>query len=278
MSILKRAGLTEEQIKGILSGEIERLTKQEASLKASVDELAGKYNEFFEKRQKAAEQAESLKLEMAEAEKKNMIRIGEFRKIEEKIEDQKKQLSIREDKIRSEKEALSKERSIHINFVKANEDLLEDVKTEQKKLAEKQAKLNEDYELLEAKKIQIDNDWNALKDTEKEIETRIKLIEIKDADLKKQEDALSAERSKMLAKVEEEKKKSEDYVAGVDKKNLETQADFEAQREVLKKRELDIIRREKAIQNQEISLKSREENFEIKEANLQGKKESGKKK
>lgn len=263
-SILENIGLDKDQIKSILTGEIKKLADQEKALIENVTKLAKQTDDLFEKRKLAAEAAEAASLEQAAKEKKLIDDLEVVRSAQRDLEKEKVEIIKKRELLNSEREQYQKERVI---AREADQDL-----------AKRQKDLNFKIEELKKRELELMNREDDVKLRTKSLnEIQFSLTEQQNkltADLgafshqkavqeksleNAAEEVRAAHRSEeaALLKLQEGLKDLEDQ-----KKAFEKECDEE--REVLRKRELDIVRKEKDIENRLREAQTKLEDAEIK--------------
>lgn len=269
LPILEQLGLTEEQFRGILKGEIDRLAKQEQVLNEQIATHATKINELTELRSKANQLNEQEKLEI-EAQKKKIIELRGIVDQERKNANREKQdVLILRQQLNDDKAQFQKDREI----ISQNGD----------KLAAELKRQKEIREELEDKTVALVLQKDELYITQSRVNSESKKLLEEKQEFDRQTAILAGERAKLndLRKsVEDESKETnrmkdsfiESHNERLEKFN-DDQKTFEAEKaaalENIRKRELDLVRREKEIKSAETDIKARLETLEIKEAKLQ---------
>ena len=149
-------GLTEDQIKGILTVEIQRLYDQEKILKASVESLARQTEEYYEKRKLAALQSETWKAELEESQKKINIRFQEAKNYENLLKDREGLIVVKEEKIRRDKEEFNREKQVFVQHSSELEEERKKIAAERQELEKSKAKLQEEKDRLNEDKIRFE--------------------------------------------------------------------------------------------------------------------------
>lgn len=264
--MLEQLGLKPEQFEGMQHAAIEKLDDQERVLKQSVEKMAKQTEELYLKRQSHAQAAEQMKIEMQENEKKYAVKLGEFQRLEQKLKDREQTVIIREDKLRVDKEALGKERSIYGNEKKNIVDELEKVRFENAQLNTRKKDLDLQADGIADDRYKLEKDMDKLNKAKESNEGLARENAAERAALNNDKKAFEDEK-----KIFEETIFSERAKLNADKKahdeatenhKLESGNLYDS----LQKRQLDIVRKEKEVKSQETDIKARLEALEIKEA------------
>jgi len=263
---ISSVGLSEAQIKGILSGEVKKLNDQEVVLRDQVAKLAAQADEFYEKRRAAAMQFETEMLESKSVLKKAEEARTQTQQERKILDKEKRDVSILREKLNQDKEAFRLEKLSYQATSKLITDQEKSVSLKLRELDDKDrdlGKLRDELtlqlnETAETRKKLTDE----LQDVKREtVELRAKKAEAngqKTEYLKKQEE-LDSLKSALLEKHETE-------VSAVRKMKSEQEAESLAKEESLRRRELALVRAEKQMDEKKKDLKAREEKLEIERA------------
>ena len=264
--------LTREQQRGILTGDIDRLEKQKVVLGATVQKLADQTNDYYLKRQKAAQEAEAVTLEIQAKEKKLSDQLEDLRQKQRDLDKKDLDLTAKRVKLNDDKELFRKERVVY--------------QEREKDLALKEKDLNRRIDGLQKTERELSDREDIVLIRDKELSKERTDLVKKESDFEKDLKNFSAEKSDFVLLEKRLRQEAGDAVSAKEaavallnestvklqneKKSFEKQKT--AQEETFRKRELDLIRKEKDLIDKETEIKTRFENVEIKEAGFKEKK------
>lgn len=264
--VLKAIGLTEDQLKGVLKGEILTLQKQEIVLRDSIESMAKKTNDIYLERQQVSQAFESEKLG---------IKKGLENLIEEKtaIKNQKTELlnlqrdtSMLREKLNADKEMFRKEKEVISQLVddatiekKRQKDLTASLLLKEQKLD----KLEDELYLREENLIFQDKEITELKGR---IEDEFNTAEKARHDINVIKESLASERE-FVKKLQHE---WDVKIGGGEEKLKEAGDAFRKEKKVendsLRRREYAIVEKEKVIKRGLTDLRAQKESLEIERA------------
>lgn len=266
LPILAQIGLSEDQFRGILKGEVEKLSAQEVVLNETIQTHANKINELTALRSKANQANEQEKLEI-ENEKKKLFELRGAIEQERRISaNEKQEVLILRQKLNDDKDQFRKDREY---FTQTQEKLNKEVKAfslEVKAHAEKASsveKLSDDLyvsiEKVRGDKLKIDEETALIN------EIKAKTLSEKE-ELKKEWEKIAEERKQMNEK--------SDFVLGnvskdkatLSRQKSEFQAEVASVKESLRQREFELAKKEKEIENIHIFERRKHEDAEIEAA------------
>lgn len=257
--------LTQEQEKGILTGTIEKLTKQAKTMQEMVDKLVTQINEATEKRKVVLEAIDRERIEF-DAEKK---KIGEERG---RLEALRFQNAKDDQRVKILQQKLAEDKANYNESVKQFDKRKNALDQKEGLLVEHEKSLDRREKDLEKALEDVDVQKTILLKKEKEIEDTWVLIAQSKDELKARENDLNI-RNKDLLETEagiDKKARSNDSKLAADREKLakdrqEFENDRTAAEKALQDRELLIIRKEKELDNGFTSLKAQKEKLELEE-------------
>lgn len=265
--ILGKIGLTEFQFRGILEGEVKRLSDQEVVLNNQISAHATKINELSVQRRIAAEAAEASKLEI-EAQNKKLIEFREQVAQERRDSEKEKQnLLILRAKLNDDRDQFAKDRAF---YTAKHEALNLDIKKQSELLAELTAKsreLDKAKDELFITQANVNSDSKVILETKQELERQKSIIAGELATAKDLQKALAEDANKTGALKESLSQEHSEKLSELEDDKRVFEADKAAMLENFRQRELGLTRKEKEIKKAEQDIKARLEDIEIKESN-----------
>jgi len=246
-----------------LTAEIERLSKQKNEIQTNIDKMSKQTEEAYMKRREAVQGYESLKLEAVETEKK----LGEMRlELQTKgssLDAKEKEISIKSERLAEDKKTFSNERKLYSKSFEDFQSKAAELKQRELEVEKKEKELSEKLEDYTLKERHVSETLNISK-------TEL-TAEINDA--KSEKVSLKQAREEMELAKEAFLNKSKDIdarIASVNKKMEEERKAFLEEKKTLqesnRKKELELVRKEKEIDNNLLVVKTMKENLEIQHA------------
>lgn len=256
--------LTEDQKKAInIQTEIDRLSKQQGALESSIKTMAAQTEEWYAKRQQAGKEYEDLKLDSEKL-------LKSIQAQREEIEQKKRDLVAEEKKVLTLREKLNEDKAIFSAERGAFRDRTKELEEKEASFLERAKELEAEEKKLTARK---DDQFAAEKMLSEKLRNADSVKETSSIN----QNTLQSEITKAKQAQEEAEKAKADYEK---RKNLTNGKLAEFQKvldvekaaflkekssaeEGLRKRELEIVRREKQIENSEAIVKSKLEEIEL---------------
>lgn len=259
-------GLTLDQKKGILIGDIDRLQKQIKDLEATVAKLAAQSDEYYEKRKKAAQEFDNFSIEFEKKEDQIAKKLERLKDEQTKLLKLDLEIKGKREKLNEDKDQFFKEKGIirqaqeafkeaELLFKKREEELkvkertFEDTKDD---LAIREQNFKKEKDELSQALSLHQKELSALKEKQGNFNQEIETLKKSQAELDKYRAGWESVYNSRLKELEEAK------------------ADFEkesrAKADSLKKRELAVIQQEKEIEKAVINIQAQKDDMEIKEA------------
>lgn len=273
--VLEKIGITEEQFRGLLVGETEQLAKQEKVLCDQISAHAEKINDLYLQRQRAAQLHEQDRVEIENERKKIEAFRSQVQQEKTNSEREKQEIRLLRQKLNEDKEQYRVE---VLAFNASREKLEADIKKQSQVLAEldtkskalelqkdelyiTQARVNEDSKKLLIEKEKFEADKAILAG-------EIATAKNHRADAQNEKEKYEALKITLENEYAESSQKLEDRIKSFEAEKVAVLEGF-------RKRELEIVRKEKEIEAFHASMQRKKEDAEIKEAKTE---ESDKKK
>lgn len=253
--------LTKEEV-GLMQtkSDIETLLKQKTELQRMIDEMAGQTEDYYKKRQEAAGEYERAKLETAKLFKDAKDEKASLEDLRREIQSKELAVKISTEKLNDLKAEFAGERRIY-------EARLKDLDTKEKEFFVKKQDLDKREESLLTRLDDLDTRervFNAeIKGKKEELEQQINSLKSAEISAKKEKDEALKAQEQYLKQKQDNETKTAEALEALEKRKANQDAEAEATRQHLRKRELSIVEKEKDVEQLKSELRTKLEDIAL---------------
>lgn len=248
-----------------LKNDIDRLEKQRAEIEAQIAGMIKQTEEYYQKRRKAAQELDAVKLENESFIKNLQSEKTALVSQKSELEKKKLEFGIILERHAESKEAFSKERAIYRDKQEELSLLERQIKDKLESLTVAELALDKEADELAVVLAHNCAEGKKLKESQGKLEELLNSNKAKESELNQQLSEISSKRDELLDEFSLKEKALKIREEDFEKHAVSKDKDFDLRDASLKKRELDIARKEKELNKLSQDLKARKEQIEIEE-------------
>lgn len=264
--VLEKLGLSEAQVQVIYKNELADLEKQERQLLENIEKLAGKTNDLYSERQRAAQVLEGERLEIQQARKHLVDEKTVITNMKNDLLQIQRDTNILRERLNEDKALFRQEKDA---IAKWKEEILAEKHTQEditRNLREKEDIVEKSHDELILRQHKIAQQESAIKELRERAEFELKDLEAEKFKVNTLKETVLQEIQNLEKLKEDYKIKIEDGSEALSKKIEAFKKEVQNERDALRHREYLIVEREKALESKEADLKAQKETIAIKKS------------